>query len=311
MDLRFQTFGQWLVLGKATGKGKEHFWVCQCSCNIMAEIHGDALLEGRARSCGCQIPSGRKDITGQQFGAWLVLTFSGRRHRTHALWVCQCRCGTRREIAGDHLRAGTTTHCGCLRTTVVRHRWYGRLFTLTRVGTAPDGYPLWRCQCRCGATCMVSSQGLRYGHARSCGCLPPRGKDLRGQVFGRLTVLEWAKRASGPTLWRCQCACGATCTVLSRSLSTGNTRSCGCLYRERAAAQLRQWHQEQQGRRRLPRPCARCGTIYPRTSAFFRKHGRPRGKEHLGAYCKPCARLMDAAKYAARRKARLEAEAAV
>src|SRR5262245_12783859 len=91
VDLRFQTFGQWLVLGKATGKGKEQLWVCQCSCNRMAEIHEDALTEGRARDCGCQRAAGFKDMTGQLFGSWLVLSLSRRRSRSRALWVCQCR----------------------------------------------------------------------------------------------------------------------------------------------------------------------------------------------------------------------------
>jgi hypothetical protein len=314
MDLRFQTFGQWLVLGKATGKGKEQFWVCQCSCNAMAEIHQDALLEGRARDCGCQGAQNFKDVTGQRFGSWLVL-FLSPRHRCSgkAYWVCQCVCGTRREILGDHLRSGRTTSCSCLRTKVVRHRWYGRLFTLRREDPQPGrrGSILWHCQCMCGATCTVPSHRLTSGETRSCGCLTRRGKDLHGQVFGRLTVLGLAGKAQdGSLLWHCKCTCGTTCTVQRVCLTQGRTRSCGCLRREVAAVCLLQGR-----RKRHKRPlsltfsCPRCLTVYPRTSEFFYRHGRRGGKEQLEAYCKPCVRRMDAARYA-RRKARLEALAA-
>ena len=249
MPLRFQTFGQWFVLGKAVGKGKEHFWVCQCSCNAMAEIHGAALTEGRARGCGCQLQPSRKDITGQLFGAWLVLTLSRRRSRSRGLWVCQCRCSTLREMSGDRLRSGATTDCGCLRTKVVPHRWYGRLFTLKRAGTAADRSALWSCQCACGAMCAVRSRELITGRTRSCGCLKRQGHDLQGQVFGRLTALERTGTASGGILWSCQCTCGATCTVKSDSLATGHTRSCGCLQ-----------HGRRGGKEKLDsycKPCAR------------------------------------------------------
>jgi hypothetical protein len=58
-------------------------------------------------------------------------------------------------------------------------------------------------------------------------------KDLTGQRFGRLTVLEHvgtirARRAG----WRCRCDCGATVTVVSADLLAGRTRSCGCLAQE-------------------------------------------------------------------------------
>lgn len=60
--------------------------------------------------------------------------------------------------------------------------------------------------------------------------------DLTGQTFGRLVVQE---RASGNTScggaqWTVRCECGATKVVRSRSLISGDTKSCGCLHRERA-----------------------------------------------------------------------------
>lgn len=51
------------------------------------------------------------------------------------------------------------------------------------------------------------------------------------QVFGRLTVdsVEGSKV-------HCTCACGTKRIVSIYSLRSGNTRSCGCLARERTAS---------------------------------------------------------------------------
>lgn len=54
--------------------------------------------------------------------------------------------------------------------------------------------------------------------------------DRTGQVFGKLTVLEQAGRDKlKKVLWRCRCECGNETVVVSGSLVTGNTTSCGCI----------------------------------------------------------------------------------
>lgn len=59
-------------------------------------------------------------------------------------------------------------------------------------------------------------------------------KNLKGQVFGRLTVLEENGRTSdNRILWKCQCACGNICNVSSKLLLNGHTKSCGCLNKEK------------------------------------------------------------------------------
>jgi len=53
--------------------------------------------------------------------------------------------------------------------------------------------------------------------------------DRTRQVFGKLTVLEQAGRDKlKKVLWRCKCECGSELIVVSGSLVTGNTTSCGC-----------------------------------------------------------------------------------
>lgn len=63
-------------------------------------------------------------------------------------------------------------------------------------------------------------------------------KDLTGQRFGRLTVVERDGTYVSPDgltttpKWLCKCGCGNTSTVIGRNLITGATRSCVCLRKE-------------------------------------------------------------------------------
>ncbi len=60
-------------------------------------------------------------------------------------------------------------------------------------------------------------------------------KNEIGNKYGRLTVIERAENnTQGNAQWVCQCECGSLCVVLGRSLRSGNTKSCGCLQREKA-----------------------------------------------------------------------------
>lgn len=57
-----------------------------------------------------------------------------------------------------------------------------------------------------------------------------------GNVYGYLTVLERdSNDRDGHARWKCQCKCGQITTVLGKHLRSGNTQSCGCYQRERAA----------------------------------------------------------------------------
>ena len=58
-------------------------------------------------------------------------------------------------------------------------------------------------------------------------------KDLAGKQFDRLLVLSpTARRSGSAVVWRCLCSCGNALEVRSNSLTSGNTKSCGCLHKE-------------------------------------------------------------------------------
>lgn len=59
-------------------------------------------------------------------------------------------------------------------------------------------------------------------------------KDLSNQRFGRLTVIERADNSGHHTRWLCKCDCGQYTKSHTTSLTSGRTKSCGCLGREKA-----------------------------------------------------------------------------
>lgn len=63
----------------------------------------------------------------------------------------------------------------------------------------------------------------------------PAFKDITGQRFGRLTVIEKCSNKSPSVkgvMWLCRCDCGGSTTTRTSSLRSGRTKSCGCLHKE-------------------------------------------------------------------------------
>jgi hypothetical protein len=91
---------------------------------------------------------------------------------------------------------------------------------------------LWKCRCECGKIKYLPTSVLK--RSKSCGC---RGrKNLKGQTFGRLTVLHKLKQRKNTCIvWRCRCQCGKKTSVRSQDLTALCTQSCGCYRREIAS----------------------------------------------------------------------------
>jgi 5-methylcytosine-specific restriction endonuclease McrA len=64
------------------------------------------------------------------------------------------------------------------------------------------------------------------------------GKPMQiGEKYGRLTVVEYSHTDRHPRKYFiCRCECGGEVITHTNSLRTGNTRSCGCLLKDVAAA---------------------------------------------------------------------------
>lgn len=63
--------------------------------------------------------------------------------------------------------------------------------------------------------------------------------DMMNKQMGRLTVISRVESKSNRATWLCKCSCGTMIVVEGYSLRSGNTKSCGCLQKDKATVRLR------------------------------------------------------------------------
>ena len=184
------------------------------------------------------------DITGNKYGRLTVL------HRTDdaitksgykkIMYTCQCECGKQKNIASAALKSGATKSCGCLNqdsNRKLRNDLTGRRFNsivvLYRTENKHSSI-YYHCRCDCGNELDISYSNLVNGKRYSCGCEKGKRisdknrKNLIGKKFGQLTVIEDINKIGNGRYYKCECDCGNIIVVSSNSLTTHNTRSCGC-----------------------------------------------------------------------------------
>lgn len=196
------------------------------------------------------------NLTGQVFGKLTVIERDNSVSKDKgAYWICRCQCGNIVSVKSYSLRSGATKSCGCLNkeinskpkeiTNMVGRR-FGKLTVIKRYGThitkGGQKKPTWLCICDCGNEKIATSQDLKTGHVKSCGCITtkPKGSgliDLTGKRFGKLVVVERTEEdytyetnghATTSPMWRCICDCGNIVVCQGGNLRSGNTTSCGC-----------------------------------------------------------------------------------
>lgn len=106
----------------------------------------------------------------------------------------------------------------------------------------PNDRPKGRRRIACIDCHLIEPEPGTWVEARCPRCAPPKPKinytldprtdDLRGRVFGRLTVESFAFVKGEVAFWNCRCCCGATITVARTYLRTSPVPSCGCHARE-------------------------------------------------------------------------------
>lgn len=137
------------------------------------------------------------------------------------------------------------------RTRDIKGKKFGLLTVVEYAGSIHDKSGkirhYWKCECECGNVIESRMDWIESSRAglKSCGCskLPPslwanggNHIDIIGNRYGRLLVIDREENDHrGKSRWRCQCDCGNMVVVVSYSLRSGATRSCGCLSVQTAA----------------------------------------------------------------------------
>ena len=167
------------------------------------------------------------DLTGREFGRLTVIEQAGK-NNGRIMWRCRCQCGNEKIVPGNDLTKGRIQSCGCLKEPRdLTGREFGRL-TVIEQAEKNNGRIMWRCRCQCGNEKIAPGSDLQRGRIKSCGCLK-EPRDLTGQKFGRLVVIERAENDNGRIMWRCRCQCGNEKNAPAHDLTRGRIQSCGCL----------------------------------------------------------------------------------
>lgn len=95
----------------------------------------------------------------------------------------------------------------------------------------------WLCLCNCNNLFIASRRSIKENLSLSCGCISRKKqakaskKDITGQHFGKLLVLEMTdkRNINNAIICKCLCECGNIIEVASVSLRSGHTTSCGCI----------------------------------------------------------------------------------
>ncbi len=129
-----QRFGSAVVLKPDDGKDKYGMraarLVCDCGNEFTCAL--SRLYKGYRKSCGCLKGQrgGRKiDLAGQKIGMLTVLSQAPSRSGNRR-WLCECECGTVKEVSAAGLNAtlkgrpSGTRSCGCIRSNP--RPWHGR-----------------------------------------------------------------------------------------------------------------------------------------------------------------------------------------
>ncbi len=109
-------------------------------------------------------------------------------------------------------------------------RQFGQLLVIKDGESTANGELVYICKCECGQEIGVRGYSLRRGDTKSCGCLT--SSKMVGRIFGKLTVVSASTKyhyKNKTKFWDCKCACGESTTVSATHLTTGHTRSCGCM----------------------------------------------------------------------------------
>ena len=163
------------------GKNNRTYAKCVCECGNETIVDMQNLKNGATKSCGClerESRLGRKhflNIQNKKFGMLTPKKFLYVNSSGHAVWECQCDCGSIINVTTGNLTRGHTKSCGCNRyeanTVDLANVRFGKLVALYPIKGESQKRRKWICKCDCGNTTAVTTSDLTTGNTISCGCL--------------------------------------------------------------------------------------------------------------------------------------------
>jgi very-short-patch-repair endonuclease len=154
---------------------------CLCDCGNTLLVTPSRLTSKHTKSCGCLRQAANlkyAELVGKKINKWTVreLHIANKTYKA----ICECDCGSIKEVNILNLVNGLTKDCGCgrrqklsaIKSTDLLGQRFGKLLVTERM---PESNAfkrvIYKCQCDCGNTITVASSLLLNGHTKSCGCL--------------------------------------------------------------------------------------------------------------------------------------------
>lgn len=106
------------------------------------------------------------DLTGREFGNWMVLRLINRGR--YKRYLCRCRCGTEKPVTANSLYYGRSRSCGCARdrATGDRSRTHGETRMVSGKSVRTPEYQSWCHMINRAVTAKPGSRPYRYYRAR-------------------------------------------------------------------------------------------------------------------------------------------------
>lgn len=233
-DISGERFGRLIAINSIEERDRYNgsvIWECKCDCGNNVKVSAGDLTDGRILSCGC-LKKEHEVEHGKEIGAIHV--------KTNIIE------GTNIKVIGTDkpTKANTSGYKGVLWDRE-RGKWKAEIifkkkkYYLGRYDKKEDAI-----KARKEAEEKLHKEFLRNVIFRpnmsefdnkkiNKGGRPL--KNFKNKKVGKLTVLKIVgKSKNNGYIWRCQCECGNIKDIVSTSLISGNTLSCGCYQKEEA-----------------------------------------------------------------------------
>ena len=133
-----------------------------------------------------------KDITGQQFGDFIIDSFDPTKGKYKYYWNCHCvKCGYKKSVEGSSIKSGNSTRCICDKSFGRREdlgyekdisgKVYGSLTVLGYCDTKST-HSRWLCKCNCGNEEVFSISQLKRRKNLMCSQCVEKYKDIRNVI---------------------------------------------------------------------------------------------------------------------------------
>ena len=163
--------------------------MAQCHCGTIKKVRLTRIMNNQAKDCGCDHRKRLREIhfkkyehlIGTKINGWTVLDIISPTEQTSLTYaLCECECGTIKEVRLSYLTQGRSKDCGCGRKAMLREtrtknlvgKRFGKLVVRDLLEESDKhGRRQYICDCDCDNEIIVPSLSLTQHHTSSCGCI--------------------------------------------------------------------------------------------------------------------------------------------